>query len=98
MPTFVATMKFTGQGIANVRDTIQRADSFKSEANKMGAKVTDILWTLGAFDGLIVFDAPDEETASALALHLGSRGNVQTQTGRAFRESEMSSILSKLPG
>ena len=98
MPTFVTTFKFTEQGIANIRDTSQRANSFKSEAEKMGVKVTDVFWTLGAFDGLIVFDAPDEETATALMLHLGSLGNLQTQTGRAFRESEMASVLSKLSG
>ena len=98
MSTFVTTIKFTEQGIANVRDTTQRANSFRSEAKKMGVNVTDILWTLGAFDGLIVFDAPDEETAAALTLRLGSLGNVQSQTGRAFRESEMSGILSKLSG
>ena len=98
MSTFVTTIKFTEQGIANVRDTTQRANSFKSEADKMGVKVTDILWTLGAFDGLIIFNAPDEETAAALMLHMATLGNVQTQTVRAFRESEMPGVLSKLSG
>ncbi len=96
MPTFVTTIKFTERGAEKIRDTTQRAIAFKSKAEEMGAKVTDIFWTLGAFDGLIVFDAPDEETATAVMLYLGSLGSVQTQTGRAFRESELSSILSKL--
>ena len=98
MPTFITTIKFTGQGIANIRDTTKRANTFRSKAEKMGVKVTDLFWTLGAFDGLILFDAPDEETATALMLHLGSLGTVQTQTGRAYREAEMSGILSKLSG
>ena len=33
----------------------------------MGVKVRDIFWTLGHFDGVIVFDAPDDETAPAEA-------------------------------
>lgn len=98
MATFVTTIRFTEQGIANIRETTNRANAFKAEAEEMGASVTDIFWTLGAFDGLVVFDAPDEQTATALMLRLGSLGNVQTQTGRAFRESEMPSILSRLPG
>lgn len=55
--------------------------------------MSDIFWTLGQFDGLIVFDAPDEETATAAMLHLGSLGNVQTQTSRAFRAAEMKKVL-----
>jgi len=41
----------------------------------------------------VVFEAPDEETATALMLHLGSLGNVQTQTARAFTAAEMEKIL-----
>ena len=91
--TFVATLRFTPQGIADLRDTCKRADKFKAAAKKMGVKVSDIFWTLGQFDGLIVFDAPDEETATAAMLHLGSLGNVQTQISRAFRASEMKKVL-----
>lgn len=63
----------------------------------MGIKVSDIFWTLGRFDGLIIFDAPDEETATAAMLHLGSLGNVQTQTSRAYRAAEMKEMLETVP-
>ena len=65
----------------------------KASAKKLGVKVTDIFWTLGPFDGLLVLEAPDDETATALMLHLGSLGNIQTQTARAFTASEMEKIL-----
>ena len=42
-------------------------------------------------------EAPDEETATALMLHLGSFGNVRTQTARAFNAEEMDAVLGKLP-
>jgi uncharacterized protein with GYD domain len=58
--------------------------------------VKDIFWTLGPFDGLVVFDAPDDETATALMLHLGTFGNVHTQTARAYQAAEMEQILGKL--
>jgi uncharacterized protein with GYD domain len=59
----------------------------------MGIKVTDIYWTLGAFDGLLILDAPDDETATAFLLNVGSQGNVQTTTARAFTAAEMDKIL-----
>ena len=96
MATFVTTIKFTDQGIKNIGDTTKRAASLKNAARKMGVKVKDVYWTLGAFDGLLIFDAPDDETATALLLRLGSMGNVETTTARAFNSAEMKEVLAKL--
>ena len=96
MATFISTIKFTEQGVQNIKDTGKRANAFKAVAKKMGVKVKSIYWTLGAFDGALVFDAPDDETATALMLNLGAQGNVQTQTARAFDAKEMDEILSKM--
>jgi len=93
MATYIATVKFTPQGVTNIQDTCKRAATLKASAKKMGVKITDIFWTMGAFDGLLVFEAPDEETATALMLHIGSLGNVQTRTARAFTAAEMEKIL-----
>jgi len=97
MATFIATMHFTEQGIKAVRDTCERAAAFKAAAKKMGVKVSGMYWTLGAFDGVIVCEAPDEETATAALLHLGALGNMRTQTARAFEAAEMQKILGLLP-
>lgn len=96
--TFITTIKFTPQGSAEVRNTIQRSNAFKSAAKKMGVKVQAVYWTLGPFDGVLVFEAPDEETATAAMLYLASQGFVQTQTARAFKSSEMEEVLAKLNG
>ena len=96
MATFITTIKFTEKGIKAIGETTKRADAFKAAAKKMGVKVNQIYWTLGAFDGAIVFDAPDDETASAALLHLGTSGNVHTTTVRAFNAAEMGKILAKL--
>jgi uncharacterized protein with GYD domain len=96
MATFISTIRFTAQGIQNVGDTTKRASALKSAAKKMGAKIVDTYWTLGPFDGVIIFEAPDDETATALMLNLASLGNIQTQTARAFDAQEMDAILAKL--
>jgi uncharacterized protein with GYD domain len=96
MATFISTLKFTEQGIKAIGETTKRADAFKAAAKKMGVKVNEIYWTLGAFDGAIVFDAPDEETATAALLQLSTSGNVHTTTVRAFNPGDMGKILAKL--
>ncbi|HUS40420.1 MAG TPA: GYD domain-containing protein [Pirellulales bacterium] len=64
----------------------------------MGAEVKNIFWSLGPFDGCIVFDVPDDKTATALMLQLGSFANVQTQTARAYQAAEMEQIVAKMSG
>jgi uncharacterized protein with GYD domain len=98
MATFISTIKFTAQGVKAIGETVKRAAAFKSSAKKMGVKVTDIYWTLGDHDGLLIFDAPDDESATAVMLHLGSLGNVQTTTTRAFNAAEMEKLLAKMGG
>jgi len=96
MATFITSTHFTEHGIKTIRDTCKRAEEFKATAKKMGVKVTGIFWTLGAFDGAIVFEAQDEATATAAMLHLSSLGNIHTQTARAFDAAEMQKILGLL--
>jgi uncharacterized protein with GYD domain len=96
MPSYVSTINFTSQGSVAIRDTVKRSKAFKSAARKLGVKVRETYWTQGPFDGLIIFDAPDEEAVAALMLGLNSLGNVQTQTSRAFNAAEMAQILSKI--
>ena len=97
MATFITTMHFTEQGIKAVRDTCSRAAAFKAAAEQMGVKVTGQFWTLGAFDGVIVYEAADDATATAAMLHLSSLGHLRTQTARAFDAAEMQKVLGLLP-
>src|SRR5215831_6338866 len=96
MATFVVLATFSDQGIKNVKQTIERADAFKKMAQKTGATVKDMYWTLGSRDVVAICDAPDDETATALALSVGARGNVRSETLRAFSFDEMKKILGKL--
>jgi uncharacterized protein with GYD domain len=96
MATFVSTIKFTQQGIMAIGETTKRAAAVKAAAKKMNVTITDVYWTLGPIDGLLVFDAPDDETATAMLLYLGAQGNVQTTTARAFTANEMDKMLEKI--
>ena len=65
-------------------------------AKKIGVGVKDIYWTLGSHDVVAIFEAPDDESASALALSVGSRGKVRSETLRAFSFDEMKRVLGKM--
>jgi uncharacterized protein with GYD domain len=96
MATFIALINFTQQGLSGIKDTAKRAGVAREAAQKAGASIREIYWTLGAYDGVLILDAPDDETATAVLLNITRLGNVHTQTLRAFGEKEMRSILGKL--
>jgi uncharacterized protein with GYD domain len=96
MANYICLLQFTDQGIRNIKDTTKRAEAATAEAEKMGAKITQAFWTMGAYDLILVLEALDDETASAFAAKLGSLGNVKTQTMRAFGRQEIEKILAKI--
>jgi uncharacterized protein with GYD domain len=96
MAMYVSLLQFTEQGIRNVKDSIKRAAAATAEAEKMGVKVTDSFWTMGAYDVVLLLDAPNDETMSAFSLKIGALGNVKSQTMRAFSRKEMETILAKV--
>jgi uncharacterized protein with GYD domain len=96
MATYVTLLKFTQRGVKDIKDTCKRAAELKSHAKKHGIEVKEQYWCMGAYDGVIIFDAPDDETATAAMLSLSSREYVTTQTLRSFTAAEMSKILGKV--
>lgn len=97
MATFISLITLTQQGEEDIRHTIDRSDAFREMADRLGVKVQEIYWTLGGYDGVIIFEAEDDETATALILGLGAKGSVRTSTLRAFNRDQMGSILGRVP-
>lgn len=96
MATYVVLANFTEQGIKNVTDTPKRSEAVKAMAQKLGVTLKDIYWTLGSYDIVAIFDAPDDAAMTALGLSIGKLGNVRTQTLRAFSAADMNGILGKV--
>jgi len=96
MPSYVCLIQFKDQGIRNIQDTVKRGDAAIAEAEKIGMKIVEEFWTMGAYDAVVVVEAPDDETVSAFMLKVSSLGNVKGQTLRAFRRNEMEAILAKI--
>jgi uncharacterized protein with GYD domain len=94
--TFVVLATFTDQGIRDVKETTRRADHFKEMAKKVGVTVKDMYWTLGPYDIVTILEAPDDESVTALSLSVAARGNVRTQSLRAFSQADMGAVLGKL--
>ena len=96
MATYIALTNFTDQGIRTAKDTTKRADAVKKVAKKFGVTVKEFYWTLGSYDTVIVFDAPDDASAAAVVASIGAAGNLRTTTLRAFSQAEIKEVIAKL--
>lgn len=95
MSSYISLVNFTDQGVRNFKDTTKRAKAFTDLVEQMGGQLKGIYWTLGAYDIVAITEAPDDETATAVALKVSSLGNVRTTTLRGFDMEEIETIIEK---
>jgi uncharacterized protein with GYD domain len=95
MPTYVALVTWTDQGVRNYRDTVARAESFRDMVGQAGGQVRELLWTFGEYDIVTVLEAPDDEAAMATVLQVSAMGNVRTRTMRAMSADEITGVIGR---
>jgi uncharacterized protein with GYD domain len=96
MPTYVSLINWTDQGIRTVKETVDRGGAFAELAQKHGASLEQVYWTVGPYDIVAIIEAPDDESLTALLLEGGTWGNIRTTTLRAYDRDQMSGIIQRL--
>src|SRR5690349_17862934 len=97
MVTYVALVNFTQQGVAALKEGSSRLDGAKQGLQAIGGELKAWYMTMGQYDVVFIFEAPDDATAAKGLLGLAAQGHVRTETMRAFTEEEYRQFLSKLP-
>jgi uncharacterized protein with GYD domain len=97
MPTYISLVQFTDKGIQAAKETTQRVADWANKVQSRGVSIKQMYWTLGQYDQVCVFEAPDDETAASVLLAADILGNIRTHTLRAFTTSEMEKILANVP-
>jgi uncharacterized protein with GYD domain len=94
MPRYISLIDWTDQGVRSFSDTVDRAEGAQDAAKQLGGAL-EVYWTLGEHDIVAISEFPDDESATAFLLKLGSAGNVRTKTMRAFTAKEMGGIIGR---
>jgi len=97
MPTYVTLVRYTEQGIRNIKESPARLEAAKKVAQSVGAEIKSFYLALGTYDIVLTVSAPNDETAAKLVLAIGSQGNVRTDTLRVFDETEFRKLIASLP-
>ena len=97
MATYISLVQFTDKGIQAAKEKTQRVAEWAAKVRSMGVSIKQMYWTLGQYDQICVFEAPDDETAASVLLSADILGNIRTQTLRAFTSVEIEEILPNIP-
>jgi len=96
MPTYISLLKYTQQGIKDIKDSPGRIDAIRKSIEAVGGKMLSFHVTMGQYDGVALFEFPDDRAAATIALGVGKLGNASTETMRAFTEEEFAEIVGRL--
>ncbi len=96
MATYISLVRYTDQGVRNIKQSPERLDAAKKAFQAAGGELKQFFLVMGKYDILLVAEAPNDEAVAKVALTLGSLGNVRTDTFRAFSEAEFRKIVGSL--
>jgi uncharacterized protein with GYD domain len=97
MPTFIAMLNWTDQGIRSVKEAPKRIQAARERSKKLGIEIKQIFLTSGEFDLLVIAETPNADNIAKWALASGADGTVRSRTVRAWPEAEMVKLISELP-
>jgi len=89
-------MRWTTAGRAGLPAWRDRVEDGERLIEESGGTLVGVWVTLGRYDVVEVFEAPDDETALEIVTKLGAGGGEDTETLRAFTREEAEEIIRKL--
>ena len=89
-------MRWTSQGLAGLPAWRERIEEGERTIEASGGRLIGVYVTLGRYDVVEIFEAPDDEAAAEILMKLQRYGAEHTETLRAFTREEAEQIVRKL--
>ena len=86
-------MKWTSHGVGGLPGWRDRIEEAERAIEERGGRLIDTYVTLGRYDLVEIFEAPDDETAYQILLAVAKHGSVHTETLRGFTREEAENIV-----
>ncbi len=96
MTTYIMLGNWTDKGALHVKESPRRLDEAKKALQKMGGEFKSFYLTMGDYDIIAVYEAPDDAISARFCLQVGQLGNLRTQTLKAFPEAAYREIIASL--
>jgi uncharacterized protein with GYD domain len=89
-------MRWTTQGIAGLPAWRERVEEGERIIQDAGGTLVGVYVTLGRYDVVEIFEAPDDSVAVEILMKLQRFGAEHTETLRAFTRDEANEIVKRL--
>jgi uncharacterized protein with GYD domain len=96
VPSYIMLANWTDRGAHKVKDSPRRVDAAKKMLSDMGGEFRSLFMTMGDYDMIVVYEAPDDAVSARFTLLLGTLGMVRTKTLKAFPEAAYRQIIASL--
>lgn len=98
MPTFVTLVNYTQDGLELLADmeSEEFLEQSRAEAQAQGGSLKDVYLTMGQYDGVVITEFPDAESATKAIMSILKTGIAETETLRAFPEDESRAIIGSI--
>ena len=94
--SYIMLCNWTEQGARKASESPARLDTARQMLGSMGGEFKAFYMTMGRYDLIAVYDAPDDATAARFTLQLGMLGYVRTETLKAFPETAYRELIRSL--
>jgi uncharacterized protein with GYD domain len=97
MSKYVIFFSYTPQAWANlIKTPSDRLAAIRAAAKPLGVTVDSLYFMFGEWDGFLVADAPDPDTAAAIAVAVNSTGAFRAmQTHPLIEPEHLTEVLSR---
>jgi uncharacterized protein with GYD domain len=96
MPTYIAMVKWTQQGLKDIKESASRLDVGRKNFESAGVTIKAFYMVMGRYDNIAIMEAPDDASVAAAMLKAASLGSITSETCRAFTEAEYRQIISRV--
>jgi uncharacterized protein with GYD domain len=96
VPHYISLMRWTSQGLAGLPGWRERVEEGERTIQEAGGRLVGVYVTLGRYDVVEIFEAPDDEVAVEILMKLQRYGAEHTETLRGFTREEAEEIVKRL--
>ena len=96
MPHYITLMRWTSQGMAGLPAWRERVEEGERIIQASGGSLIGVYVTLGRYDVVEIFEAPNDEVAAEILMKLQRHGAEHTETLRGFTREEAEEIIRRL--
>jgi uncharacterized protein with GYD domain len=96
MPIYVVLGNFTQKRIETINKLPEGVKDATEVFKSFGTKLLQLVFTMGRYDVVAIFEAPDEEAITKALLRWGSQGLLRTETLTGFTPEKMAELVKEI--